>query len=316
MTLDKISEEIRKAEKIVILTHEDPDGDAMGSALALNLAIQNLGKKPDVIIPEHNKMFDFLPGIDELKKESNVEKYDLAIAVDSADSKILEGYEKYFEKATQKIVIDHHGSNQMYGDINFVNPVAPACCQILIGMFDYFNTKITKDMATCIMTGIVTDTGGFNYNATSETFEFAAEILRIGVNISEIYRRTLRTKTKASFELKKIAIDRLELLEDDKIAFTYITSKDEKKVNAERGDHEGIVDIGKEIENVEVSVFLHEVENKGYKISLRSLEYVNVSDVAIMFGGGGHVKAAGAYANGTLEQIKTKLINEIKKQLK
>lgn len=316
MTLDKISEEVRKAEKIVILTHESPDGDAIGSALALSFAIKNIGKNPDVIIPEINKMFNFLPGIEDVKKESDVKKYDLAIAVDCADSKILEGYEKYFENAVQKIVIDHHGSNQMYGDINFVNPASPACCQILIEMFDYFNTKITKDMATCIMTGIVTDTGGFNYNATSETFEFAAEILRIGVNISEIYRRTLRTKTKASFELNKIATNRLELLEDGKIAFTYITEEDQKKVNAEKGDHEGIVNIGKEIENVEVSIFLHEVENKGFKISLRSLDYVNVADVALMFGGGGHIKAAGAYANGSLEEIKTRLINEIKKQLK
>lgn len=316
MTLDKISEEVRKAEKIVILTHESPDGDAVGSSLALALAIENLGKNPDIIIPEFNKMFNFLPGIEKIKKESNVKKYDLAIALDCADSKILEGHEKYFENATKKIVIDHHGSNQMYGDINFVNPVSPACCQILIEMFDYFNTKITKDMATCIMTGIVTDTGGFNYNATSETFEFAAEILRIGVNISEIYRRTLRTKTIASFELNKIATNRLELLENGKIAFTYITTEDEKKANAEKGDHEGIVNIGKEIENVEVSIFLHEVENRGYKISLRSLDYVNVADVAIMFGGGGHIKAAGAYANGTLEEIKIRLINEIKKQLK
>ena len=203
----------------------------------------------------------------------------------------------------------------MYGDINFVDPVAPACCQILVGMFEYFGIKLTKDMATCIMTGIITDTGGFSYNATSETFEFASDILRLGVNISDIFRKALYTKNKANFELNKRAMDRMEFLEDGKVAFTYITAKDEEEVNALPGDHEGIVDVGKNIENVEVSIFLHEVKDKGFKISLRSVEYVNVATVAIMFGGGGHDKAAGAYSNGLPEQIKMKVLNEVKKQL-
>lgn len=316
MTLDKILEEIKKAETIVILAHEGPDGDAIGSSLAVSLAIQSLGKNADVIIPEHSKTFDFMPGIKNLKESSNVEKYDLAIALDCADSKILEGYSEYFEKANMRIVIDHHGSNTMYGDINFVDPVAPACCQILIGMFKYLGIELSKDMATCIMTGIVTDTGGFCHNATSETFEFAAEILRLGVNVSEIFRRTLHTRNKANFELNKIAMNRMEFLENGKISFTYITKKDEEEVGAVQGDHEGIVEVGKSVENVEVSIFLHEKDDKGFKISLRSLEYVNVAEIAIMFGGGGHAKAAGAYSKGTVEEIKNKIVNEVKKQLK
>ena len=316
MTLDKILGEIKKAKTIVILVHEGPDGDAIGSALAISFAIQNLGKKADVIIPEHSKTFDFMPGIETLKQVSDIKKYDLAIALDCADSKILEGYSDYFEKAKMRIVIDHHGSNTMYGDINFVDPVAPACCQILIGMFKYLEIELTKDMATCIMTGIVTDTGGFCHNATSETFEFAADILRLGVNVSEIFRRTLHTRNKASFELNKRAMDRMEFLENGKIAFTYITKKDEEEVGAVQGDHEGIVEVGKSVENVEVSIFLHEKDDKGFKISLRSLEYVNVAEIAIMLGGGGHTKAAGAYSKGTVEEIKNKIVNEVKKQLK
>ena len=315
MTLDTILEEIKKAEKIVVLTHEGPDGDAMGSSLGLVFALESLGKNVDIIIPEYSKSFKFMPGIEKLKEKSDVEEYDLAIALDCADSKILKGYTKYFEKATRKIVIDHHGSNTMYGDINFVDPVAPACCQILVGMFEYFGIKLTKDMATCIRTGIITDIGGFGYNATSETFEFASDILRLGVNISDIFRKALYTKNKANFEFNKRAMDRMEFLEDGKVAFTYITAKDEEEVNALPGDHEGIVDVGKNIENVEVSIFLHEVKDKGFKISLRSVEYVNVATVAIMFGGGGHDKAAGAYSNGLPEQIKMKVLNEVKKQL-
>lgn len=317
MTLDNVLEEINKAEKIVILTHDTPDGDAVGSSLAMLHAIKLLGKKADVIIPEYSDCFSFLPGVKEVKSTSDVEKYDLAIALDCADSKILKGNE-YFEHAKRTIVIDHHSSNKMYGDINFVNPVAPACCEILIGMFDYFGIELTKEIGTCIITGIITDTGGFDYNTTAETFDFAAMLLRKGINISEVYRKVLKTKTRPNFELRKLAENRLEFLEDGKVTFSYITLEDEKNVNAKTGDHEGLVENGRDIEGVEVSIFLHEKEGKpnGFKVSLRSTEYVNVSDVCLMFGGGGHARAAGAFVNGTVEQIKEKLMVEIKKQLK
>ncbi len=315
MTLDTILEEIKKANKIVILTHDGPDGDAIGSSIAFKLALESLGKNPDVIIPEYSKNFIFLPEIENIKTTSNIEKYDLAIALDCADSKILKGYEEYFENASKKIVIDHHGSNTMFGDINFINPVAPACCQILIGMFEYFEIELTKEIGECIMTGIITDTGGFSHNTTYETFEFAAEIMRLGVNISEIFRKGLHVKNKASFELQKRAMNRIEFLENGKIAFTYITEKDLEEANAMQGDHEGIVEIGRNVENVEVSIFIHATKNNCYKVSLRSQDYVDVSNIAIMLGGGGHQKAAAATVKGTIEQIKEKVITEVKKQL-
>lgn len=317
MTLDNILEEIKKAERIVVLTHENPDGDAIGSSAAMKLALEYFGKKVDMIIPEYSKCFQFLPGMDEVKSESAITKYDLAIALDCADSKILKGYAKYFENAGKKILIDHHGSNKTYADINYVDPISPACAQVLVGAFDYWNIPISKEIGTCLATGIITDTGGFNYSVTAETFEFTAELLRSGVNISDIYRRVFETKTRANYELTKIANERMQFLEGNRVTFTYITAEDEARVNASTGDYEGIVQIGRCIEGVEVSIFLHEQKEKGgFKISLRSSEYVNVSDVALMFGGGGHVKAAGAFSTETPEQIKVKVLNEIKKQLK
>ena len=318
MTLDNILEEIKKAETIAILTHETPDGDAIGSSLAMKLAIKELGKDADVIIPEYSRLFEFLPEAKNIKKESNIQKYDLAIAVDCTDLKRLKCGDIYFETAKSKIVIDHHGTNKMFGDFNFVNPVSPACCEILIGMFEYFGIDITKDIGMCIVTGIITDTGGFRYSGvTSETFEFTAELLRKGVNVSDIYKRVLDTKTIANFELNKLVSQRMEFLENGKITFTYINLEDEENVNAEEGDHEGLVEIGRDVEGVEVSIFLREKEDpKGYKVSLRSNDYVNVSDVALMFGGGGHPKAAGCFIQGDLEQAKTKIISEIKKVLK
>lgn len=161
MTLDEILEEIKQTEKIVILTHESPDGDAIGSSLAMYFMIQELGKKVDVIIPEYPRCFGFLPATEEIKETSEIQNYDLAISVDCANFKRLAKNE-YFENAKKTIVIDHHGSNNMYGDLNYVNPASPACCEILVGMAAYFGIPISKDMGTCIMTGIITDTGRFS----------------------------------------------------------------------------------------------------------------------------------------------------------
>lgn len=233
MTLDEILKEINKAQSIIILAHESPDGDAIGSCLAMKLAIQSLGKKPDVIVSEYPRLFNFLPGRNEIKEDTEIEKYDLAIALDCANLKRLVG-SKHFENAKKTIVIDHHGSNNMYGDLNYVNPVSPACCEILIGMFEYFGIEITKEIGTCILTGIITDTGGFQYaSTTAETFEFTAELLRKGVNVADIYKRVLQTVTMANFELSKRVMNRLEILENGKVTFTYITKQDEEEVKAE-----------------------------------------------------------------------------------
>lgn len=315
-TLDEILKEVKKAENIVILTHNNPDGDAIGSSLAIYSALKEQGKNVEVIIPQLPRIFDFLPYVDEVKKEGSKKIYDLAISVDCATIKLLNGWSNYFEDANTSIVIDHHSTNSMYGDLNYVDLSAPACSQVLYTLFRYYNIEITQEIGTCLMTGIITDTGGFQYSGVSkETFEIAANLLTSGVNISKIYKRVFATRTKGNFELRKIAIDRMELLEDGKVSFTYITREDEEKVNAETGDYEGIVDEGRNIEGVEVSVFLHELE-EGFKVSTRANEYVNVSDVCLMFGGGGHARAAGATMQGTIEQIKEKLLKEIRLQLK
>ena len=318
MTLDDILEKIKQADTIAIMAHETPDGDAIGSCLAMNAALKKLGKRPDVIIREVPKVFDFMPGRDEIKKDTNVEKYDLAISLDCADLKRVDGSE-YFENAKETIVIDHHGTNTMFGDINFVNPASPACCQILIGMFQYFNIEIDKELGTCILTGIITDTGGFKYaGVTPETFEFTAELLEKGVNVAKIYKKVMDTKTKAYFELMKKITNRMEFLYDGKIAFTYLNNEDMKEANAEPGDHEGLVNIGRDIEGVEVSIFIRQKEDEEntYKISMRSNEYVNVSDICMTFGGGGHERAAGASIEGTVEEIKEKIVKETAKSLK
>ncbi len=317
MTLDEILKQIQKAEKIVILTHESPDGDAVGSSLAMKLIIEKLEKTADVIIPEYSRLFNFLPSAEAIMTDSEIKNYDLAISVDCATLKRM-AKKEYFENAKTTIVIDHHGSNTMYGDLNYVNPASPACCEVLAGMLKYYEIDITKDIGTCLMTGIITDTGGFRHvGITPETFEFTADLIRLGVDVPDIYKRTLNTKTRANFELSKRVMDRMEILEDGKVTFTYMNKKDEEEVGAEPGDHEGLVEIGRDIEGVEVSIFIRQKENEeAYKISMRSGNKVNVSDICFLFGGGGHPRAAGALIQGNVEQVKEKVMKEVRKALK
>ena len=317
MTLDEILKQIQKAEKIVILTHESPDGDAVGSSLAMKLILEKLEKNADVIIPEYSRLFNFLPSAEDIMIDSEIKNYDLAISVDCATLKRM-AKKEYFENAKSTIVIDHHGSNTMYGDLNYVNPASPACCEVIAGMVKYYEIDITKDIGACLMTGIITDTGGFRHvGITPETFEFTADLIRLGVDVPDIYKRTLNTKTRANFELSKKVMDRMEILEDGKVTFTYMNKKDEEEVGAEPGDHEGLVEIGRDIEGIEVSIFIRQKENEeAYKISMRSGNKVNVSDICFLFGGGGHPRAAGALIQGNVEQVKEKVMKEVRKALK
>ena len=314
MTLDDILVELKNAKTIVVLTHESPDGDAISSSLSVFHALQQYGKNVDVVIPEHAKDFDFLPGADQILNSGKEEQYDLAISVDCTDLKRLAGGKEFFETAKKTVEIDHHSVNAMFADYNYVDPVSPSCCQVLIGMFEYYGVEITKEIANCILTGMITDTGGFQWGGvTPETFEFAAELIRKGAKIKEICRKALRNKTKAHCKLERLVYDRLEFYENDKIAISYITIEDNQNTGAKLGDEEGLTEMLRDIEGVEVAVLLKEKEGKnGYKASLRSHETINVSEICLLLGGGGHPGAAGCFIPGTLEQAKAKILDAIK----
>lgn len=317
MTLDEILVEIKKAENIVIMAHEAPDGDAIGSSLAMCLVTRNMGKNSYVLMKDIPENFSYLPGREFVITESEIETFDLAIVLDCPNIKrVYPEFIPYFENAKVKVEIDHHNRNDMFADYNIVNHVSPATAQILVSSFEYLGIEITKEIGTCLLTGVITDTNGFrNSNVTVESFEFASWALSKGINLSKVYKQSMLTMTKEKFEAEKLAMNRLEFFADGKIAFTYMTIADELELGLKPGDKDGIVEIGKSIEGVEVSIFLYEKE-KGYKASLRSNEYVNVSEICLMFGGGGHIKAAGANMNMPLEDAKKAIIAEVTKYLK
>lgn len=316
MTLDDIKSAIDNSNSIVIFAHENPDGDAIGSSLAFYIALKNIGKNVEVIVPNFPDTYKFLPCSNEAKLETSLDKYDLAIALDCGDIKRLDDPKNVFEKCETRVNIDHHTSNGMFGALNFVNPVSPACAQIITTMFKYFKYDITIDVATCLIAGIITDTGGFRYEGvTSETFEIASEFLSMGVKISKIYKESLSNISKGKFEARKLTADRLEFLEDSKIAYTYMTKKDMDSLGINKNDLEGIVENGRDIQGVEISIFLYEIE-KGFKASLRSNNYVNVSDICLLFNGGGHIKAAGCTLPYSLEESKERILIQSKRFLK
>ena len=305
---------INNANDIAIVTHESPDGDAIGSSTAMYLALKKLNKKSDLIIKEYSSVFNVVDILSESIKEPRNINYDLVIVVDSANMERVNEIE-IIKNAKEVINIDHHISNNLFGNYNIVEGNSPACCQVLIKVFKDFGLTIDKEIATSLLVGIITDTNGFrNQSTNKETFVEVANILDLDVNLSDIYRKVLSTNSLAQFKLKKIADNRLEFFENGKIAFTYITEEDKRNVDAKIGDHEGIVDIGRSIEGVEVSIFLHEKDGM-YKVSLRSNYYVNVSEICLKFNGGGHFYAAAFESDLPLLELKNKLIEEISKRL-
>lgn len=311
--MEKVVNSIINSSSIAILTHEKPDGDAIGSATSLYISLKRLGKDVDLIIPEYPPVFNYLESLKESVTDS-LKDYDLAITVDCAQVSRIGQISNIFSHGKTKLVIDHHASNNNYGDINLIK-MTSSCCQIIFDVILALNVEIDKNIGNALITGILTDTGGFkNSDVDKKTFEIAGYLYDRKTEISKVYTTLMQTKSKARFELYKMAINRLELYYNDKIAFTYISKEDVDNVGAVFGDHEGLVDIGKEVEGVEVSIFLRE-EDDFYKISLRSNDYVDVCKIAMTFGGGGHKKAAGCNINLPFSKAKEAIISEVGKYI-
>lgn len=313
--LDKIINIIGDNKRIGIFTHESPDGDAIGSGLALYLGLKQIKKDVEFIAEEYSNSFNFLSSLDEIKKKGTGD-YDVCVALDCATKQRLYDINGSFDKAGYTISIDHHASNTFYADCNYVEDKSPATCKTLVKILRRLGINITKEIGEALMTGIITDSGGFRYSTVDdETFEFAAKMLDVGVNISKIYLKTFDVQTKAQFQLTSIATSRLKFFNKNRIAITYITRDDIKKTNAKTGDHEGIVNVGRNIEGVKVSIFLREDADGSYRVSFRSNNDVDVADIAKVYDGGGHTRAAGCSISMSLDNAIKSLIKETGKRL-
>ena len=305
----KIKNLIDNSNSILLLTHEGPDGDAIGSVLAFYHYLTSINKSVDMVILDIPKVFNFLPSIDRVVDTTDKE-YDLGIVLDCATENRIGQKENLLSRCKKTVCIDHHVSNTNYCDINLVEGNTSSCCQVIYYLFKEWNIAVSKEIGQSLINGVLTDTDGFGINTVdSNTFKMASNILSLGVNVHNIYSRVLWKKSMPQYELMQIAMNRLEFLCNGKVAYTYILKEDFEKVGASLGEHEGIVDIGKNIDGVEVSIFVREED--GWTISLRSTG--NVSKIAKQVNGGGHIMAAGGKTTCSLEETKTILINEVEK---
>ncbi len=233
--MNSIMDTIRESSSILLLTHENPDGDAVGSVMALYHVLSDMDKDVDFIIIDIPPVFSFLYPIDKVIPESNKD-YDLAIVLDCSSKERIGCNNNEFDRCKKSIVIDHHVSNTNYGTINHVEHNISSCCQVLYYLLKDWNIKITKDIAEALIVGVLTDTNGFgNIDIDKNTFLMAAELMDTGVNFNKLYYNVLSKKNMAQYLLTKITMDRLEFFENGKIAFSYITKDDIIKTGAKTG---------------------------------------------------------------------------------
>lgn len=307
-------EAIKNSNNIFIVSHVQPDGDNIGSSLALAMAIQKLNKNPKILkvdnIPSN---FNFLPKIDLIKEYNLCEPVDLLISLDSSDLNRLGLGKDFALKASKVINIDHHVSNDYFGDINLVSTSYAATGEIVYDIIKNMDIEIDKDMANCLYTAISSDTGSFMYsNTTYRTHEIASDLLRKDIDINDINMSLYQNKSLESTKLYIESLKNLELFLDNKIGIVPITSKMLKKTGANLDDTEGIISFVRNIASVELAAVLKEVDSKEVRVSLRSKKNIDVSMIAEKFGGGGHVRAAGYTVHENIDETKKLLLKEIK----
>lgn len=301
----KISEKLLEADDIVILPHINVDGDALGAALSLGIVLSAMNKKVDILIEEEvPSNIDFLPRQD-LIKENPQTKYSVAVNIDNGDITRLGKRERYYNEAEIRLSLDHHNTNKVDADYSYINTKAAATGEIIYDLIiNYLKQDLDKDIALCLYTAIITDTGGFRYtNTTPNTLQISAELLKYDIDFPYVIKKVFDMVSYTKLYLMKKTINSIRLIENGKLAISYLTYQDTKDYNVKGDDYEGLVNIGRNLENVEVSLFLRENPEGSFRGNLRSNNYVDVSKIADIFNGGGHVRAAGFSATGGLEQI-------------
>ena len=302
---------IEEADNIVLISHVNPDGDALGSSLSMYSILKKRGKNVKVFnatkpLPMY---LDFLPNFE---KVTNVlpKKIDLMVSFDCGSFDRL-GIE---ERPPFLINIDHHISNTNYGDINIIDPKAASTSQVVFNMLKANAVELDYDSATCIYTALVTDTGSFQYESVNDkVFETAAELVKYGVKPDFVAKMLFQRDRLSRLRLLAKAYDTIELCCEGKVAFVEVTKEMIEITGAIKDDTDTIVNSVRAIASVEVACMLRE-DDEGIKISLRSKNYADVSKIAVKYGGGGHIRAAGATIKDEFDFEKVK--NMLKEDLK
>jgi phosphoesterase RecJ-like protein len=308
--LKAIADALREHDRFLVVTHENPDGDALGSLLAATLALRHLGKDAVMYLPGTTPLpgeYDFMP-LDDLVREAPADAAErVLLAVDCAKAERI-GDDDAVSGAPLVLDVDHHHDNTRFGDLNLIVADASSTGEVLRDLFDELGIELTPELAEPLYIALVTDTGRFQYaNTTPKALRLAAELVDAGANIHAVFQQVYESVDFAKLKLLARALDRAEVLEGGRIVVSYLLRTDFAEVGAAEPYSEGIIDYLRAVEGAELAVLVREQLNEAahaHKGSLRSsIDELDVSAIARRFGGGGHRQAAGFSTDLPLEEI-------------
>lgn len=315
--LENLKKYLSSHPKMIVLAHANPDGDTLGGALGVYIGFKNAGYDVDMAcidgVPEK---YRFMEQADVVMKDFDEDAYDAAVFVDCGNKKMVKFQEEKPRIISDKMVkinIDHHASNDHFGEINFVPLDVCSSTEVVYRLLQSLDMKVTPPIATALLLGVYTDTGGFMHqNTTPSSYLVGSELLKLGANINQISRNVFRSYEVKTLKLWGKVLENLHLT-PDRAAIVGVKKKDYESIGATRADLEGVIDYVSSMPEADYSVLLSEDEKGNVKASLRTRkEDIDVKALAEKFGGGGHVKAAGfTIPDGHLEQeIKWKIVTE------
>jgi phosphoesterase RecJ-like protein len=309
-----LAETLRRCQKILVSAHKNPDGDALGSQLALMLALEKLSKT----VTAHNldpvpEIYRFLPHAHRIKTGLPVKgRYDAYIVVDADPPRAGLFNEKY--PADILINIDHHVTNSHEWPLTWLDPDAAACGEMIYNLIRELGVTIDRDIALCLYTAIFTDTGSFRYSNTSpSSMKIAAAMLEAGADPWIVTENVYESFAYRRLKLLGQVLTGMERSEDGRVAWVVITEELYRQTGTTAEDTDSFINFVRSVKGVEVAVLFRQTEESQYKLSLRSKGRVDLSVLAQSFGGGGHKNAAGGIMNGALEDVKRTVVNSVVK---
>ena len=320
MNFDIISNALRDARTVGVASHIRPDADALGSTIAFALWLRDCGKEVTAYNEEGSTAkFHYLPCHEIVSlPPATPQKFDVFVALDTSVKNRLGTVNKAIAPGTTILNIDHHISNENYGDVNFIDASAPATGQILLEFFQHVGARVSAEMATNLFAAISTDTGSFQYAGTNErTFAAASHLISCGVDVLGLSRAMYDSQPRRRFELLRHALNTAEFHCDDRIATFSLPMDLVERLKVLPEDNEGIIDHLRSIEGVEAAVFFEELPEGKVRVSARSkFPRIDVCKVCKQFEGGGHAMAAGARVDGTLTQVKNDFLKALSDEIR
>ena len=318
--MDQIIQHIKDGQHILIASHAEPDGDSVGSLVALGLALDKLDKKITMYNPSPiPAVYRFLPGADRIVRQiKNVDRFDLALVLDCGDLVRIGETSAEVGKIPALINIDHHVSNTGFGHIQLIDTSACATAEIVYRLINALQIPFDKAIATSIYTGILTDTGSFRFSNTNQAaFAISKAMTDAGVEPHNVAQRVFGTYSLGRIKLLNMALNSIEISNNGKLSMMTVTRSMLNTTGTSTEDIDGMINYARRIEDVKIATLIHEIKNGAgkfanmnrYHVSLRSDSSVDVAKIAGKFGGGGHTSAAGFQIESTLVALKTKIID-------